>query len=182
MVELPICKGKSLGSNPNISKFYFVCFFKTFPKNQQECSLYCETQNRNDYRGCSSVVERPFRIWNDLGLNPKISNFTFIRFSKPFPKNQKNVSWITQERSECRGCSLVVECAFRTGKVLVQIPISPNFISSVFQNLFQKPKECSLDCKTKDRCECRGCSSVVERPFRIGKSLVRIPISPYFIS
>ncbi len=68
---------------------------------------------------------------------------------------------------------------FRIGKALGSNPNISIFISSVFQNLFQKLKECSLDCKTKERSECIGCSSVVERPFRFGGPWVRIPMSPF---
>ncbi len=65
----------------------------------------------------------------------------------------------------------MVERPLRIGKALGSNPNISIFIPSVFQNLFQKPKEYSLDCKTKEISECRGCSSVVERPFGIGKAL-----------
>ncbi len=45
----------------------------------------------------------------------------------------------------------MVEGPFRIGKALGSNPSLSIFISSVFQNLFQKPKECSLDCKTKEK-------------------------------
>ncbi len=76
----------------------------------------------------------------------------------------------------------MVECPFRIGKALGSNPNISIFISSVFQNLFQKTKECSLECKTKEKSECRGCSSVVGRPFRIGKVLDSKPNISIFIS
>jgi hypothetical protein len=86
-----------------------------------------------------------------LGSNPNISNFNFIRFSKPFPKNQKNSAWIVKYTGE-KFKSQYLQILF--------YPLSKPF-----------PKNQANAAETLNRSEYRGCSSVVEHPFRIGKAL-----------
>ncbi len=101
------------------------------------------------------MVECPFRIGKALGSNPNISIFISSVFQNFFQKPKEgSLEFQTKEKSECRGCSSVVERPFCKGKALGSNPNISIFISSVFQNLFQKPKECSLDYKTKELSEC----------------------------
>ncbi len=126
------------------------------------------------------MVERPFRIGKALGSNPNISILISSVIQNLFQKPKEcSLDCKTKDKSECRGCSSVVERPFRTGKALGSNLNISIFISSVFQNLFQKPKECCLDFKTKEKCVCRGCSSVVECSFAEGGPRFRIPIFPF---
>jgi hypothetical protein len=182
VIERPFRIGKALGSNPNISIFISSVFQNLFQK-LKECSLDCKTKEKSECRGCSSVVEHPFRIGKALGLNPNISIFISYVFQNFFQKPKEcSFDFKTKARCECRRCSSVVERPFHIGKALGLNPANSILISTVFQTLFQNPKECSLDFKTKERHECRGCSSVVEHPFCIGKALGSNPNISIFIS
>ncbi len=174
---------KNVQTNPNISIF-FSSVFQTLFQKPKESSLDCKTKEKSECRGCSSVVECPFRIGKALGSNPNISILMSSVFQNLFQKPKEcRLNCKTKERRECRGCSSVVERPFRIRKAFGSNPNISIFISSVLQNLFQEPKECSLNCKTKERSECRRCSLVVECPFRIGKALHLNPnISTFFSS
>ncbi len=179
--SVPFAQGRPWVQIP-ISPFLFPPFFKTFSKNLKNAAQIVRQRKEVSVGDVAQWQSVPFaqgRPWVRIPISPYLFHLFFKTFSKK-PK-ECSLECKTKEKGECWGCSSVVERPFRIGKALGSNPNISIFISSVFQNLFQKPKECSLDCNTKAISECRGCSSVVERPFRIGKAFGLNPNISIFI-
>ncbi len=81
--------GKVLGSNPNISTFYFIRIFKTFSKKPRESSLDCGHRiklNVGDVAQWQSVPFAQGRPWVRIPISP---HFISSVFSKPFFKKPR---------------------------------------------------------------------------------------------
>ncbi len=127
MVEPPVCTGKASGSILDIPIFFTKEKMKKHDRAgdvaqsiTDERSLLC--------RGCSSVVERPFRIGKASGSILDIPIFFTKEKMKKHDRAGDVAQSITDERSLlCRGCSSVVERPFRIGKASGSFPDISNF-------------------------------------------------------
>ncbi len=109
MVDRPVRTGQASGSILNIS----IIFTKEEMKKQNRVGdvAQCSTDEKSLLcRGCSSVVERPFRIGKASGSIPDISNFFHKR------GNEKARSWVNENSLSGRVCSSVKTC-YRVGDV-----------------------------------------------------------------
>jgi hypothetical protein len=106
---------EGLGFNPRHLHF----FRKRGDEKERSCwdVAQSSTDEKSSLcRGCSSVVERPFRVGKASGSIPDISNFFHKR------GDEKARSWVNENSLSGRGCSTVVERSFRIGNASGSIP------------------------------------------------------------